>query len=199
MRARRRAATCEPPAGPAPPRAGGGGRGARRSASRCARRASPPSPRPVLGHQPLVRARLVDRVQVGADYVLGHRERQRVAVPVAHLRGHLLQLRLLRRPRAALAPATSSAACSSANSLRGLKNAESDPRGVELVRTSPPGQKKRVEAHRRAPGPPPPIPSTPTAFSVGCDRSCSSKHTPRIVRGNGAECLLVDARCTEER
>ena len=57
----------------------------------------------MLREQPLVRARLLDRVQVGADHVLGHGERQRVAVPVPYLRWYLLQLRLLRRPVAPLA------------------------------------------------------------------------------------------------
>ncbi len=57
----------------------------------------------VLLDEPPVRLGLLHRRQVGADHVLRDGERQRLAVGVAHLRGHLLQLRRLRRAVAALA------------------------------------------------------------------------------------------------
>jgi hypothetical protein len=43
----------------------------------------------VLIDEAAVRARVLDRVQVGADDVLGHGERQRLAVGLAHVSGHL--------------------------------------------------------------------------------------------------------------
>ena len=43
----------------------------------------------VLVGEAAVGAGLLDRGQVGADHVLGDGERERVAVGVAHLRGHL--------------------------------------------------------------------------------------------------------------
>jgi hypothetical protein len=56
----------------------------------------------VLVGKALVGACLLDRVQVGADHVLGDGERQRLSVCLAHLGWHLLELRLPRRPVAAL-------------------------------------------------------------------------------------------------
>ena len=99
----------------------------------------------VLVGKALVGARLLDWVQVGADHVLGDGERQRLPACLAHLGGHLLELRLPRRPVAALPgddreavvsvrasvsgvmtpcrliDSISSAMRSSAKSLRGLK------------------------------------------------------------------------------
>jgi hypothetical protein len=58
---------------------------------------------PVLVHEAAVRARLLDRAQVGTDHVLGHGECQRLAVRLAHLGGHLAELGGLRRPVSAFA------------------------------------------------------------------------------------------------
>jgi hypothetical protein len=49
-----------------------------------------------------VRVRFLERAEVGADHVLGHDERQRFALDLAHLRVNLAELRGLRRTVAAL-------------------------------------------------------------------------------------------------
>ncbi len=56
----------------------------------------------VLVDEAAVRACLLERAEVGADHVLCDRERERLALDLAHLGGDLAELRRLRRPVAAL-------------------------------------------------------------------------------------------------
>ena len=56
----------------------------------------------VLVDETAVGACLLKRAEVGADHVLRYGERERVAVDLANLGGHLAELRRLRRAVAAL-------------------------------------------------------------------------------------------------
>ena len=87
----------------APDRGGGGGRAGRDQLLALADELRDLRRVAVLVDEPPVGARLLERVQVGADHVLGDCERERLAVRVAHLGGHLAQLGGLRGAVAALA------------------------------------------------------------------------------------------------